>query len=161
MIDPVLEEQSGSVGDAVRLLENMAGMLDEARRTKTAGDEAERAFKTAREEFTGRLAALLDGLEISPREGEEIVEAMGRIGSLGVAAAMSEIQWRRFADARGAAEMRLRGLAGVLDGRRRHMAAIRRSRLITRQVLLSWPLKLAYLTAAILIVFAVLEAIVV
>jgi len=155
--DPVLNQQLEDLEALIRQWDGLTQILSRARREGRAAEETEKAFQEARAECARQAAALLDRLEIAPDSGGEILEAL-KIGSLGSIVSLPEMQWRKIDETRGRAEVGLQGLHGILQARRQCIGSMNPAILLARKVFLSWPMKLLYLTAGIVIIFLVLSA---
>lgn len=156
--DPVLEKEIEAAGILLKLWDDLTGLIVDARKNKGAGAEAEKAFGSARAEFARRYPALLEQLEISRGESDEILEAL-RPAELGQIAALPDIQWKKLSEARSRAELELQGLLGVLESRRLCVTNLNRADVLVRRAVRSWPVKLLCLTLVIVIIFLVLKAI--
>jgi hypothetical protein len=98
-----------------------------------------------------------DRLELSGREGDNIIDALQRFGSVAAVTNATDLQWKKSDEALAKAEVMLNGVLGVLKNRRRMLSGIDSGSLILKSVLLSWPLKLIYCVIGIVIVFIVLS----
>lgn len=162
MRDTVLDRQIAAAGG---FIEGWSSLFSRAEAARKAGgappaEEAGR-FTEERNALVQRYPELMTQLEIPIHADDELMQILGRSGSLDAVLQMPETQWKKLSEMQAHAEVTLRGLLGALEGRRRAIESVNRSGILVRRLLCSWPLKLLYLVAAILGAFVALKVFVV
>lgn len=157
MRDPVLEEEIAAVE---RLIEAWNSLFVAANRARSVGlgeSGGEAAFMDERNALVQEYPELMSRLEIPLHADDEVLQILGRMNTLDAVLQMPAPQWKKLCELQGHTEVALRGMLGALQGRRRALAAVNRQRILLFRVLWSWPLKLLYMVAAIVGVFAALK----
>jgi hypothetical protein len=161
LIDPVLEEEIRSLNDIIRMWDDLFAQMVSARAGKGASEDSAKSFLAVRDNVASRYAATMSRLEIVPDEQDELIQALGRMNSLGAVAQISDIQWKKLEEASGRVSIGLQSLVGVLQNRKQALSEVSVGRLRARRIFGSWPCKLLYLVVGIVIIFIVLSKIIV
>ena len=161
MIDPILEEEIRSLNEIIRMWDDLFAQVGSARAGGGVSEDPAKAFLTARGDIASRYAATMARLEIVPDVQDELVQALGRMTSLGAVATISDAQWKKLEETGGRVTVGLQSLVGVLQNRKLILAGVRVGLLRARRIVGSWPCKLLCLLFGIVIIFIVLGKIIV
>ena len=157
MRDPVLEEEIAEVEGFIEAWNGLFALAGRARSIGLGEGGGEAAFLDERNSLVQRYPELMSRLEVPLHADDEVMQILGRMSALDAVVQMPEPQWRKVCDLHGHTDVALWGMLGALQGRRRALASVSRGRILIFRVLGSWPLKLLYMVAAILGVFAALK----
>lgn len=160
MIDPVLEEEIRCVGDVIGMWNDLFAHVAKARAGGGVSGDSARAFLSLRDKIAGLYAATMARLEVVPDAQDELVQLLGRMGSLEAVAAIPDAQWKKLEEAGVRVTVGLQGLAGVLQNRQRALEGVDGGRLVMRRILGSWPCKLLCLAGGIILIFIVVNKII-
>ena len=160
MIDAVCEEEIKELKEFLTLWNAFSNLATEARGDGKNGEAAEKRFSEAREEIARRYPPIMDRLEVSRGDQDEVVYLLGRMTSLNFARRMPDIQWKKIEEVQSRIGVGLQGLLGLLESRKRSLVKVRGYNIVLRKIISSWVLKLIYITVGIIVFFLVLERVV-
>lgn len=160
MIDPILEEEIRGLNEIIRIWDDLFAQVGRARAGGGISEDSAKAFLAVRGDIANRYAAIMARLEVMPDDQDELIQALGRMNSLGAVALLPDAQWKKLEDTGGRVTVGLQSLAGVLQNRKLTLAGVSKGRLRARRVFGSWPCKLLCLAFGIVAIFIVLSRII-
>lgn len=159
MRDRVLDEEIKDLNSFIEQWSSFSRLMGEARGTDSVEESVEKSFATLRTEISRRYPAMMQRLEVSCGDQDNMVILLGKMNSLAVAAKSTDIQWKKLVELQGKVGVTLNGILGLLQTRRRKLRKVLKSRIVLRGVFTSWFVKLIALTAGVLLFFLVLDII--